>query len=462
MIDLFLKNAHMVTEDGILEGGVAVEGGKIAAVVPAGQAVEARQEIDLQSQTLLPGLVDGHVHFNEPGRAEWEGYRTGSMAAAAGGVTTVLEMPLNATPPTINEQLLQEKRSLAAPQSVVDYANWGGLVNNNLADLEAMNEEGVIGFKAFASNSGVDFERIDDDLIYAGLQRMARFGNLIGLHAENEYVTTYLGQQIRAAGRTDRAGWPESRPPETELEAIRRACYWAKVTGGNLHIVHISIAEGVREVAKWKEDGAHVTAETCPHYLFFDQQDFERIGPEAKCAPPLRRRENVEQLWECVRQGLVDTIGSDHSPCTEEGKLRGMDNIWQAWGGITGIQTMLPALISEGVHRRGIELTQLARLLCANPAKIFGLYPTKGAIRPGADADLVVVDLEREWTLRREMLLSKNKHSAYIGSRFKGQVMQTWVRGRLVYADGQITVQPGYGKLLLRQTPYAYQAQAGG
>ncbi len=454
--DLFLKNGQFITERGIVAGGVAVQDSKIVAIIPADQQVDARQVVDLEGKTVLPGLVDGHVHFNEPGRTHWEGYLTGSMAAAAGGVTTVLEMPLNATPPTINEALLLDKRTRAATQSVVDYANWGGFVNNNLAHLEAMNEEGVIGFKAFASNSGVDFERIDDDLIYTGLQKMHQFGNLIGLHAENEFLTTYIGQQLRDTGRIDRAAWSESRPPESELEAIRRACYWAYVTGGNLHIVHISIAEGIREVARWKAKDVHVTAETCPHYLFFDQQDFERIGPEAKCAPPVRSRENVDALWECVRAGLVDTIGSDHSPCTVEEKSRGKDNIWLAWGGITGIQTMLPALLTEGVHKRGIDLSLLVNLLATNPAKLFGLYPMKGSIREGSDADLVVVDLEREWTLNAEQLFSKNKHSAYVGSSFKGQVTQTWVRGVQIYADGEIKAQPGFGKLLLRQTPYAY------
>jgi allantoinase len=445
-MDVRLTNAHIVTEDGIVTGGLEIGDGKIAAILPG----VTSGGIDLGGRTVLPGLVDAHVHFNEPGRTDWEGYRTGSRAAAAGGVTTVLEMPLNATPPTISAALLAEKRALAAPQAVVDYAHWGGLVDNNLADLAAMDAEGVIGFKAFASNSGVDFERIDDDLIYAGLAEMARLGNLIGLHAENEYLTAYLGAQMRAAGRTDRASWPESRPPASEIEAIRRACYWAQVTGGHLHIVHISLAEGVREVAKWKALGVDVTAETCPHYLFFDQSDFEEIGPEAKCAPPLRTRANVADLWTCVATGLVDSIGSDHSPCATADKLRGMDDIWQAWGGITGIQTMLPALLTEGYHCRGVSLETLARLTATNPAKRFGLYPQKGAIRVGADADLAVVDLTAEWTLAAADLQSKNQHSAYVGATFKGQVQETWVRGQRVYADGAILAAAGDGQLLRR------------
>ena len=454
--DLYIKNARVVTEQEVFQGGITVQGEKISGLIRGDQEIEAAQIIDLQGKVLLPGVVDGHVHFNEPGREDWEGYRTGTRAAAAGGVTTVLEMPLNSTPPTTNQAMLTYKRQIVADQTVVDYGQWGGLVDNNLADLEAMNADGVIGYKAFASASGVDFERINDDVLYAGLEKMREMGNLIGLHAENEWVCSYLGQQLRAAGRTDRAAWYESRPPFAELETVQRACYWAKVTGGNLHIVHVSIPEGIQFVAQAKQEGTHVTAETCPHYLFLDEQDFERIGPAAKCAPPLRSRENVEQLWECVLNGMVDTIGSDHSPCTWDLKEKGMEDIWKAWGGISGIQLTLPILLSEGVNKRGLALTSLARMLSYNPARLFGLSPAKGSIQVGADADLVVVNLDKEWTLTADQLFYKNKFSAYVGSTFKGGVECTFVRGKMVYQDGQIKAEPGYGKLLCRAYPYSY------
>jgi allantoinase len=454
--DLYLKNARVVTEEEVFHGGVTVQGEKIVDLVRGDPEVAAARVVDLQGKILFPGVVDGHVHFNEPGREHWEGYRTGTMAAAAGGVTSVLEMPLNSTPPTTNQARLARKRQVVANQAVVDYANWGGLVDNNLADLEAMNEEGVIGYKAFASASGVDFERINDDLLFAGLNKMREMGNLIGLHAENEWVCAYLGKQLQASGRIDRAAWCESRPPFAELETVQRASYWAKVTGGNLHVVHVSIPEGIRHIARTREDGANVTAETCPHYLFFDQQDFERIGPAAKCAPPLRSRESVEALWECVLEGLVDTIGSDHSPCTWDEKEKGMENVWKAWGGISGIQLTLPVMLSEGVNKRGLSLPALARMLSYNPARLFGLFPQKGSIRPGADADLVVVDLDKEWTLTADQLFYKNKFSAYVGSTFKGSVERTLVRGKTVYQDGQILAEPGYGKLLRRSYPYTY------
>jgi allantoinase len=293
-------------------------------------------------------------------------------------------------------------------------------------------------------------------VLYEGLKYAGELGNLIGVHAENEYVTRYLGQQMRDAGRTDRSAWYESRPPESELEAIKRAIYWTSHARGNLHVVHITIPDGIQAVADAKAKGIHVTSETCPHYLFFDHADYERIGPAAKCAPPIRSRDTVEDMWDCVLAGLVDTIASDHSPCLWEDKAPGMEDIWKAWGGISGIQTMLPALLTEGVHKRGLPLSDLVRMTSANPARIFGLYPQKGALQPGSDADLTVVDLDEEWSLSAEDLLYKNKHSAYIGYTFKGKVEATFVRGQPVFQHGKILAQPGYGKPLSRQYAYAY------
>jgi allantoinase len=450
-LDLFITNAQVVTEDKIFRGGVLVDQGKIIEVIDGSQEREAVQVLDLDGKYLLPGVIDSHVHFNQPGREDWEGYRTGSMAAAAGGVTTALEMPLNATPPTINLTNLNLKQQSVFNDPIIDYGFWGGLVNDNLSDMDGLNKAGVIGFKAFMSNSGVDFERIDDDLLYAGLTTTKMTGNVIGVHAENEYVTRYLTERMAANGRIDRASWYESRPPFQELEAVKRACFWANVTGGRLHILHISIPEGIRAAAEAKNQNVKVTVETCPHYLFFDEKDFERLGPVAKCAPPIRSRELVEEMWECVREGMVDTIGSDHSPCSWEEKAPGMENIWKAWGGITGIQTMLPVMLSEGVNRRGLPLTLLVKIMSTNPAKIFGLYPKKGAIQKGSDADFVIVDLINEWKLTQEMLLSKNPHSPYIGCTFKGAVERTIVRGTTVYKEGQVLGRPGFGQLQQRQ-----------
>lgn len=455
--DLFLKNGLVVTEGVTFQGGVAVKDGKITEVVAGGGEVAADQVIDLDGHALFPGIVDNHAHFNEPGRTHWEGYRTGTMAAAAGGITTVMDMPLNSMPSTINRHTLALKREAVKDQPVIDVAQWGGLVNNNLADLDDLNEDGVVACKGFMCFSGIeDFKHITDEFIYAGLKRMGELGNVASVHAENDFLTAYLTQQLQGAGRTDRAAWCEAHPLFEELEAIQRATYWAKVANGNLHVVHITVPEGIRHINTAKQDGVHVTSETCPHYLFFDQDDYERIGPAAKCGPPIRPRAVVEALWGCVLEGLVDVIGSDHSPCNWEEKEKGMENIWQAWGGISGIQTMLPVMLTEGYHKRGLALTDMVRMMAANPARIFGFYPRKGVIMPGSDADFAVVDLDKEWTLTGDQLFYKNQHSAYVGYSFKGKVIRTIVRGVTVYDDGKFLVQPGFGNILRREQRYAF------
>jgi allantoinase len=449
--DLYLRSGRVVNESEEFYGGVVVTGGRIEQLVAGNPMIQADQVIDCTGKLILPGLVDAHAHFSEPGRGHWEGFRTGTMAAAAGGITTVIEMPLNASPPTIHAKALQAKQAIVAQEAVVDVALWGGLVTNNLDKLDELHAGGVVGFKAFLSTSGSDFARIDDDLLYAGLLRARELGTVVGVHAENEWVTRHLTAELQASGRTDTDAWGLARPPATELEAIHRACYWAEVTGGQLHVVHVSLAEGVRTIAAAKVRGVAVTAESCPHYLLLNEDDFAWIGPTAKCAPPLRSRAEVEALWQCVLQGQVDLIASDHSPCLWEEKARGQENVWAAWGGISGIQTMLPAILTEGVHQRGLALSALVQMMAANPARRFGLYPQKGSLLPGADADLVVVNPQQAWTLTADQLLYKNPHSAFVGREFRGRVEQTFVRGAVVYDGDKIMAKPGYGRLLVRQ-----------
>jgi allantoinase len=268
------------------------------------------------------------------------------------------------------------------------------------------------------------------------------------VHAESEALTAYLTAQIRAAGRTDRRAWLESRPPFAELEAIERALLLARVAGARLHIVHVSIAEGIDQVDAARRRGQPVTCETCPHYLVLDEDDFVTIGPPAKCAPPLRSRANVEALWQRVLAGQVDLIASDHSPCPTADKQRGDQDIWAAWGGITGVQTMLPLLLDEGVYKRGMPLPLLARLTAAAPARLFGLYPRKGSLRIGADADIAIVDPEAEWTIRASELFAQHKHSPYAGRRLRGHVRATLVRGQVVYRDGAIVAPLRHGRLI--------------
>jgi allantoinase len=447
--DAYYHNGLIVTESGQFEGGIAIHDGRVAGVFSGTnlREVTAKRTVDVNGRIIFPGVVDAHVHFSEIGR-DFEGYEAGSKAAAAGGVTAVLEMPLNDLPPTTSRDQLRSKRETVASLSVVDYAHWGGLTQNNLAELPLMHADGAVGFKAFMK-SIADFPRIDDDALYAGLVASRDLGTVIGVHAENEHVLNYLSRRLQEAGRTDRPAWLEAHTKDVELEAIQRAVFWAKATGGTLLVLHISIADAVRLIARAKIEGVRVFAETCAHYLFFDATDHLDIGPYTKASPPIRPRSEVEALWECVLMGHVDTIASEHSPFPASRHEQGLTSVWEG-GGITGIQTILPAMITEGIHKRKMDWALLARLMSANPARIFDLYPRKGTLAPGSDADFVIIDPDKEWRLEKRDLLSRHQHSPYVGRTYRGRVDETVVRGTTVYRDGRIVVRPGYGQLLLR------------
>jgi allantoinase len=369
-----------------------------------------------------------------------------------------MDMPVDSTPATTNRANLELKREVVRTQAVVDCAQWGGLVDNNLDNLDELHEDGVIGFKSFMVETGIeDFKRIDDDMLYEGLLRTRKNGNVVGVHAENEWVTRHLAAKLQAAGRVDRRAWLESRFPETELEAVARAVFWAQAADGNLHIMHSTLSESVDIVANAKKKGAHVSTETCPHYLFFDEDDFLNRGPILKMSPPLRSRAEVEKLWDCLMAGKVDMICSDHSPSTWEEKACGMDDIWKAMGGVGGVQTMLSVLLTEGVHKRGLGLSDLVRMMSSNPARIYGIYPRKGALVPGSDADLVVVDLEKKWIVQENDLFYQNPQSPFVGYELTGVVERTILRGRTVFQNGEILVKPGFGRVVRRESPYRLQ-----
>ena len=441
--DLAILNARIVGEDRDVTGGLAVKDGWIAALLGPGETPEAAETIDAAGRVLMPGLVDGHVHFSEPGRGHWEGFETGSHAAAAGGITTFVEMPLNAHPPTINAEALRLKQA-EAEKSIVDYALWGGLVDDNLADLEDLQAGGVAGFKAFMCTA-TDFPRIDARLMRAGMTAIAGFGSFLAVHAEDEVMTGRLTAALRGVGRKDRAAWGEARPIAAELAAIDEAIGFAAETGCRLHIVHVSSAAGIDRISAAKARGVEVTAETCPHYLFFDETDLDRIGPLAKCAPPLRAPSEREALWDRVLAGAVDVIASDHSPCLVEEKAAGDDDIFAAWGGISGLQSTLPVLLTEG-PKRGLSLPDIVRMTASNPARLFGFHPRKGSLQIGADADLVLVDPDASFALHEDDLFYRNRHSAYCGATFRGRVDMTIARGAVVYRDG--VVEPHKGRRL--------------
>lgn len=424
---------------------IAFENGVISAI---GSHLQTRGEaIEATGLVVLPGVVDPHVHFNEPGRADWEGWDTGTRGAARGGVTTVLEMPLNAHPPTTTAAAFDAKLAVASRQSLVDFGLWGGLVPENLGDLEALHQRGVVGFKAFMSHSGIDdFHRVPDGLLAIGLKVTARLGALVGVHAESQEL---LDRHAAAQG-PDRLSWCRSRPAAAEVEAIQRllVCMRGAGKGVRAHVVHVSCAEGLDVVDQARSNGVAITAETCPHYLAFDETDFDRIGPALKCAPPIRDSATRAALWQSLLEGRVDFVGSDHSPCPAADKLKGEQDIRQAWGGIAGIQATLPVLISDGVRARGLSFERIAHLTATAPAQTFGMYPRKGAIAVGADADFALVDPQQEWTLEPSELETRSGLSAYLGRRFTGRVVRTIVRGRTVFADNEITGIAGWGQFV--------------
>ncbi|MEO7932635.1 MAG: allantoinase AllB [Chthoniobacterales bacterium] len=405
--DLIIRHAEGQPFVGIAEG-------KIAALSGNGTAAS---EIDAAGLLLLPGVIDAHVHFNEPGRTDWEGLETGSRAAAAGGVTTFFDMPLNSDPPTVTAEAFRAKAALAAEKSVVDFALWGGLVPGHVDDLEALRDAGAIGFKAFMSGSGIaEFPSADLRTLREGMKHAARLGVLVAVHAELDHLHRESGHTIR--------DYLASRPIASEVAAIRAACDIAGETGGALHIVHVSSAAGVTAVAEAAAQGVDVTCETCPHYLFLNEADVERLGAVAKCAPPIRSELERAALLQCVRDGGIQTIGSDHSPAPTS--MKQDVNFFRIWGGISGVQHLLPILLE-------LNLTpvEIVRLTSTNVANRFQLR-SKGGLEIGRDADFVLVSQTPE-TVTAESLHYRHRQSPYIGETFHATVVRTLLRGQTVW-----------------------------
>jgi allantoinase len=438
-VDLLIRGARDAAGDRV---DVAVQDGRIAALGPE-LSGPAREELDAGGLHLLPGAVDAHVHLNDPGRADWEGFATGTAALAAGGATTAVDMPLNAHPPTVDAAAFDAKRAAGEAAAHVDFALWGGLVPGNLDALDALAARGVVGFKAFMADSGIDdFAAADDLTLLEGMQRAAALGLPVAVHAENRAITSALAARAVAGGRTAMRDWLRSRPAIAETEAIGRALALAEAAGCALHVVHVSTGAGVALVAEARARGVDASCETCPHYLVLTEEDAERLGTVAKCAPPLRPAAEREALWGALEDGSLPMVASDHSPAPPALK-RG--DAFAAWGGIAGAQTLLALTLTAGLDR-GLALDALLDAVAGFPARRLRLAG-KGALEPGADADLVLADLRANARIDPGALLQRHPITPFAGHRVRVRVERTLLRGRTVQVGGRIAGPPA-GRLV--------------
>jgi allantoinase len=428
MTQAFLSR-RVVTPEGLREAAVIVEEGRIAAVcdpadVPEGAATHALGEL-----VLLPGLVDSHVHINEPGRTEWEGFATATRAAAAGGYTTLVDMPLNCLPETTTVAALEEKRRAASGQCRVDWAPWGGLTGLNREHLTSLAEAGVAGFKSFLINPGIEgFAMINAQELEAAMPELVATGLPLLVHAE---LAEYLQSLPETEDWRQYGTYLRSRPDEAELSAIRMLIKLCRKYLFRLHIVHLSTARALEELAQARAEGLPVTVETCPHYLHFFAEAIPADGTLFKCAPPIRSRANREALWQGLRDGVIDLIATDHSPCPPQMKN---GDFRQAWGGIASLSVAVSVVWTE-MRQRGLSLDDLARWMSTEPAKLAGLK-NKGAIAVGYDADLVVFNPDAEFLVTDADLHYRHPVSPYAGEKLHGRVHSTLVRGTVVYEDG--------------------------
>lgn len=431
---------QIVATDGIRPGAVLVDNGKITGICNEADVPPSFRRIDC-SGALLPGLVDSHIHINEPGRTEWEGFATATRAAAAGGYTTLIDMPLNCLPATTTVAALEAKRSAANGKCLVDWAAWGGVSDNNSAQLEPLARAGVRGFKCFLAEPGIEgFSRVDEAELRTALPHLARTGLPLLVHAEWPEALDRAASNVAGADWRRYDTWLRSRPDEAEVQAIRLMIRLCREFSFPLHIVHLVTAQALDDLRQARAEGLPVTVETCPHYLHFSAEEISDGSTLHKCAPPIRNAENREQLWEALRSGAIDLIATDHSPCPPEMKRTEEGNFATAWGGIAGVSVALP-VVWTGLRARNFSLSDLARLMSQKPAELAGLTGKKGRIAEGYDADFTVFDPNAEITVNEKHLHTRHPISPYVGEHLFGTVTATYLRGRSVFEDGRFSPQ---------------------
>jgi allantoinase len=431
-----LLSRRIVTPQGIRPGAVLVDGERIRDIVAPGELPAYAAREDFRDEALLPGLVDSHVHINEPGRAEWEGFRTATRAAAAGGYTMLVDMPLNCIPATTNFSALEAKRRAAQGQCRVDWAAWGGVVKDNQKEIEPLAQAGVLGFKCFLVHPGIEeFTMVSEQDLQPALPHVVRTGLPLLVHAELPSPVDAATERLRNADWTRYATYLQSRPDEAEVVAIQLLLSLCREHGFRLHVVHLATSQALELLRAARSEGLAVTVETCPHYLHLEAERIADGWTQCKCAPPIRGRANREQLWQGLKDGLIDLVVTDHSPCPPAMKRLEEGNFQTAWGGIASLSMALSVMWTEA-QRRGFTLIDIAGWMAEKPAQLAGCDARKGQIAPGYDADFVVFDPEAEFTVTEDRLHHRHAVSPYLGEKLRGLVKRTYLRGEVVFQDG--------------------------
>lgn len=430
-----------MTEEGIRPAAILVDGEQIRAIVSQDQIPGQYEITDFGDAAILPGLVDSHVHINDPGRAEWEGFETATRAAAAGGYTLLVDMPLNCLPGTTSVEALEAKRDAARGKCRVDWAAWGGVVLDNQNDVDPLAAGGVRGFKCFLVNPGIDgFTMVTEAQLRQSLPHVARTGLPLLVHAELPGPIESAERRLTDADWCSYSIYLQSRPDEAELEAIRLMLALCREYGFRLHIVHLATSRALPELCAARAEGLPLTVETCPHYLHLCAEEIPDKATLNKCAPPIRSRENNDRLWHGLQEKTIDIVVTDHSPCPPEMKNLSEGNFQTAWGGIASLSIALPLMWTEA-SQRGFSLLDLARWMGSAPARLAG-FERKGRIAPGCDADFVVFYPGSDFVVTEERLHYRHKVSPYMGETLRGEVQATYLRGKPVYLNGEFPGAP--------------------
>jgi allantoinase len=444
-----IRSKRVVTPEGVQPATVHIRNGVIEAVAGYNDLPSSGHVYDAGESVLMPGLVDTHVHINEPGRTEWEGFETATRAAAAGGVTTLIDMPLNSIPATTTAAALEIKRAAAREKCWVNVGFWGGVVPGNAGELRALHQAGAFGFKCFLVPSGVpEFEYVGEDDLRAALPTLAALDAPLLVHAELPRPIEETAKKLEKSDPTKYRTWLLSRPPSAETEAVEMMIRLAREFGTRVHIVHVSSELSVPLIRRAKKEGVRITAETCPHYLFFAPGSIESGRTEYKCAPPIRDSRNNRSLWTALAKGAIDFVVSDHSPSPPAMKCLGRGDFFKAWGGISSLQLGLSVIWTK-MKRGNDSLLQLTRWMCSGPAKLAGLENHKGTIAAGYDADIVVWNPEKRFVVRPTMIQHRHKLTPYAKRELRGAVEATFLRGEMIYDRGRFSGAP-QGALLRR------------